>query len=434
MVAYRKEKMLETKIPLNPTVVIIGAGAAGLSAARELSSQGISFVIIEAANRLGGRAYTESISFGQPVDHGCSWITGSDRNFFKEFGITEGFTLLDHTDSSADTFEKDGTRSSKKSMKSYAYAEQTIEKAINSAGRSQMDIAASEVIPHVHNGGIFQNWEGALNFAVDMDDISTLDYYLARASQPSHIVKEGLGTLVSRLNKNFPIKLDTMVLEINHSGKQVEITTSLGKIKAKYCICTVSIGILQAEKIKFNPPLTTEKQQAINDLRMGLLIKIPLLFDGNRLGLGENNRVEYDLASKDIGAGCYFLAWPTGHDYLMGFIGGKFGWNLYSEGKEAVMDYALEKLIFMVGSKAKKHFIKGFASDWADNPLTLGSYTAAKPGRGGTRYKLRQLESGKLLFAGEAVETNIYGLVNGAFESGKKAAISLTKLIHKQEI
>ena len=144
--------------------------------------------------------------------------------------------------------------------------------------------------------------------------------------------------------------------------------------------------------------------------------------------LGENNRVEYNLASKDIGTGCYFLAWPTGYNYLMGFIGGKFGWDLYNHGHEAVVDYAIEKLIFLVGSKVKKHFIKGFVSDWADNPLTLGSYAAAKPGGGRSREKLRGLESGKILFAGEAFEPEIYGLVNGAFENGKKAAFLLAKI------
>ncbi len=421
--------MINTKIPSNPAIAIIGAGAAGLSAARELSRLGISFVIIEAANRVGGRAYTESVSFMQPVDHGCSWITGSDRNFFKKFGIKEGFTLLDHTNSSADTFEKDGIRSSIHSIESYASAEKAIEKAINDTGKAGKDIPASQVISHISNGEIFQNWEGALNFAVDMEDISTLDYYNSRHGQPSHIVKEGLGSLVSRLNNNFPIKFNTTVKEINHSGQQVELITTEGTLKAKYCICTVSIGVLKAEKIKFTPSLTLQKQEAINDLQMGLLIKIPLLFDGNRLGLGENNRVEYDLARKDIGTGCYFLAWPTGHNYLMGFIGGKFGWDLYEHGHEAVVDYAIEKLIFLVGSKAKKHFIKGFASDWADNPLTLGSYAAAKPGGSKSREKLRGLESGKILFVGEALEPEIYGLVNGAFENGKKAAFSLAKKI-----
>ena len=424
--------MVDTQIPLNPTVAIIGAGAAALSAARELSRQGISFVIIEAASRVGGRAYTETSSFMQPVDHGCSWITGSDRNFFKEFGMKEGFTLLDHSNASADTFEKDGVRSAPLSIERYTSAERSIEKAINDAGKAGKDIPASQIISQICNGGIYQNWEGALNFAVDMKDISTLDYYRARQSQPSHIVKEGLGYLVSRLNRNFPIKLNTTVTEINHSGQKVEVITTAGILKAKYCICTVSIGVLQAEKIKFTPPLTVQKQEAINDLQMGLLIKIPLLFDGNRLGLGENNRVEYDLAPEDIGTGCYFLAWPTGHNYLMGFIGGKFGWDLYRDGEDAVVNYAIEKLIFMVGSKARKHLIKGFASDWADNPLTLGSYSAAKPGCGRAREKLQELHSGKILFAGEAFEPEIYGLVNGAFESGKKAAILLGDLNDRQ--
>ncbi len=420
--------MSNFKLPTDPTVVIIGAGAAGLSAARELKKKNISFLIVEAANRIGGRAYTESSSFSQPVDHGCSWINGSDKNFFKEFGIRKGFTLVDHTNSSTDTFEKDGYRSSPTLQIKYNNAALTIEKEINNVGMAGKDIPASQVISNIPNGGIFQNWEGALNFAVDMEEISTLDYFNACSSQPSHIVKEGLGKLVSKLNNNFPIMLNASVSEIDCSNKKVEVTTTAGKIRAKYCICTVSIGVLKNEKIKFCPPLSLRKQQAINDLKMGLLIKVPLLFDGNRLGLGENNRVEYNLPSEEIGNGCYFLAWPTGHDYLMGFIGGSFGWDLYARGQDTVVEYAMEKLTFMLGSKTRNHFIKGFASDWAENTLTLGSYSAARPGHGGTRQILSEIEFGKLLFAGEATEDKIYGLVNGAFESGKKAASILSAL------
>ena len=418
--------------PLDPTVIIIGAGAAGLSAARQLKKQGISFLIVEAANRLGGRAYTESFSFGQPVDHGCSWITGSNENFFKRFGYKNGFTLLDHTNAGAETFEKNGLRASMNSQAAYINAGYDIENAINEAGRAGKDIPASNVVSNIRNGRIYQNWEGALNFAVDMEDISTIDYFRGRPSQPSYIVKEGLGALVSKLNQNFPIKFNTKVLEIDHSGSQVEVVTNGGKVQARYCICTVSVGVLKSESIKFTPSISNNKQKAINDLEMGLLVKIPLLFDGNRLGLKENNRVEYDLPEKDIGSGCYFLAWPTNHDYLMGFIGGKFGWDLYAQGQDTVVEYAMEKLTFMVGNSAKSHFIKGFASDWADNPLTLGSYTAAKPGHGGTREFLGEIENDKLLFAGEAVEPEIYGLVNGAFESGKKAAETIGKLVRKK--
>ena len=419
--------MVVASLPLNPTVIIIGAGAAGLSAARELKKQEISFLILEASNRVGGRAYTESTSFGQPVDHGCSWITGSDKNFFKDFGYKNGLTLLDHTDAGAETFEKNGLRSPPDSQAAYIQAGYEIEDAINDAGRLGKDIPASSVISHVRNGNIYQNWEAALNFAVDIEDISTLDYFRARPSQPSHIVKEGLGTLVSKLNQNFPISFNTSAIAIDHSGSQVEVTTNVGKVKARYCICTVSVGVLKSEKIRFNPPLSHRKQSALDDLNMGLLVKVPLLFDGNRLGLKENNRVEYDLPKEDIGSGCYFLAWPTNHDYLMGFIGGAFGWDLYAHGQETVVEYAMQKLTFLVGSEAKKHFVKGFVSDWADNPLTLGSYSAAKPGRGGTREVLREMESGKLLFAGEATEPEIYGLVNGAFESGKNAALTIIK-------
>ena len=63
-------------IPANPDVIVIGAGSAGLAAARTLIAAGKSVVVLEAANRIGGRAYTESDTFGVPIDHGCSWVMG----------------------------------------------------------------------------------------------------------------------------------------------------------------------------------------------------------------------------------------------------------------------------------------------------------------------------------------------------------------------
>lgn len=70
-------------IPTNPDVVIVGAGSAGLSAAHALIKDGYSVVIVEAANRAGGRAYTESDTFGLPFDHGCSWISAPQKNPYR---------------------------------------------------------------------------------------------------------------------------------------------------------------------------------------------------------------------------------------------------------------------------------------------------------------------------------------------------------------
>ena len=103
----------------------------------------------------------------------------------------------------------------------------------------------------------------------------------------------------------------------------------------------------------------------------------------------------------------------------MGFIGGSFAWNLYAEGQDAVVDYAMEELIRNVGSDARKHFKGGYATDWADNPHVLGAYGAVRPGKYDARTKLGAPIDDKLYFGGEATGGSISALVNGAYMSGR---------------
>jgi len=420
---------LNVPLPTNPDIVIIGAGSSGLSAAKKLKEIGTSYVVLEASERIGGRAFTESNILGQPFDHGCSWISGSNDNIFSDLGKNNNFTLVDHSNPKIEMFERDGKKSPNEAVKEYNKSEIKIKEILRDTGRRGIDIPASKIIPKVPYGECFQNWEGALNYAVDVDQISTAEYWNTKESQPSFIVKEGLGSLVATLNDNFPIALDTNVLEVDYSGSGVKVVTSKGIILAKACICTVSIGVLKSEKIKFTPKLPNKTQKALNGIQMGLLVKIALLFDGNRLGFTENSFLQYDIAPENIGSGCYFLAWPTGHDYIVGFIGGRFAWNLSKQGEDEVVEYALSKLVNLSGSNIRKHFLKGFASDWANNPLTKGSYSAVKPGHYGARELLNEPIAEKLIFAGEATAGNLAGLVNGAYESGRLAATRIYNIV-----
>ena len=409
-------------LPTNPDVVIVGAGAAGMSAGRELQKKGVSFVIVEAANRIGGRAYTESDTLGLPVDHGCSWISGSNNNPFTRIGNENGFTLVDHTSAGYDLFDLDGNRADDDDWAAYDRAWGAIDRALSKAGRAGKDIPASEVVPNLPYGAAVQSWSGAMDYGVDFDQVSVLDWWDSASSQPSKLVKEGLGAIVATLAEGLPISLNTAVTGIDYSGSGVTVETSKGAIQAEACMVTVSTGVLNAGKIKFTPALPVAKQQAAADIPMGLLMKVPLLFDGARLGLGENNWVTYQIPEDKPGEACYFVAWPCGHDYLFGNIGGRFAWDLYAQGQNVVIDYAMEQLVRMVGSDAKKHFIKGMATDWADNPLTLGAYGAVRPGADGAREKLAEPVADRLFFAGEAVAGSVAALVNGAYLSGKATA------------
>lgn len=419
--------MLAQTLPTNPDVVIIGAGAAGLAAGRQLQKEGISFVIVEAAGRVGGRAYTESAMLGAPVDHGCSWISGANSNVFRKIGEREGFTLVDHTSADTDLFDLDGNPANDAEFAAYDRAWGSIERALNKAGKADADVAASTVVPDLPYSATIQSWMGAMDYGVDFEQLSTVDYWESAEDQPSLLVKEGLGAIVATLAKGLPIALDTAVTAIDWTGPGVSVETSGGTIRAKACLVTVSTGVLNAGAIRFTPALPDWKQQAAADIPMGLLMKVPLMFDGARLGLGENNWVTYRIPEDRAGEACYFVAWPCAHDYLFGNIGGRFAWDLHAQGQGAVIDYALEQLVRCVGSDARKHFVAGLATDWADNPLTLGAYGALRPGADGARELLARPLDDRLFFAGEAMGGEVSALVNGAYVSGRAMAKKIAK-------
>lgn len=421
---------LNTVFPTNPDVVIIGAGAAGLGAARKLMKEGHSVLIVEAASRVGGRAWTQSESFGVPVDMGCSWISGAKKNRFTKIARKGGYTLVDHTNIDTALFI-DGRRATKAEQDAYHTASDAVEKAMGKAGKKGRDVAGAEVIPKgMPFMGAAKAWMGPMDYGMDYDSISTLDDYISADDQPSFIVAEGLGTLVTTLTGQIPISLNTAVSLVDTSGPGVVVETQNGTITAKACLVTVSTGVLAAETIRFNPPLPVAKQEAVHDLPMGLLVKVPLLFDGARLGLKDNEWMSYDIPDDNARTqACFFITWPFGYDYVFGNIGGRFGWELSREGPQATVDFALEEMVKQVGSDARKHFVKGIATDWATNPLTQGAYAAVRPGRVGVRTVLAAPIAEKLFFAGEAMGGNRCALVNGAYESGRKTAKRIAKTL-----
>lgn len=377
----------------------------------------------------GGRAYSESARFGQPVDHGCSWISESNRNVFTKIARDQGFTLVDHTNAEDYLFNLAGHPASDAEWAAYDRARGATERALDRAGEQGKDVAAASVAPEMLFGAVVQFWIGAMDRGVDFDALSIVDYWESVEDQPSHLVREGLGAVVATLAQGLPVVLNSPVRVIDWSGPDVAVETSQGTLRARACLITVSTGVLTAGHIRFTPALPGWKQQAAAHIPMGLLVKVPLLFDGARLGLEENAWVTYQIPEDRAGEACCFVAWPTGHDYVFGNIGGRLGWDLSRAGQAATVDYALAKLVRLVGSDARKHFRGGLATDWAENPLTMGAYGALRPGRKGARGKLAEPLAERLFFAGEAMGGAHRALVNGAYESGRATALRIAKTL-----
>lgn len=406
--------------PTNPDVVVIGAGAAGIGACRKLATEGLSFVLLEAKDRIGGRAFTDATRFDIPFDHGCSWLHQSNRNPLTPFAKQAGFTLLAHDGEEEQVYVGD-RRATDPELTIYGENWDAMKRELTRLGAGRKDVAPEASIPTDNPWmGLSKAWMGPLSFGADFDAFSALDWYTLESTRPNLMVREGMGTLVSLIGRDVPVTLSTPVERIAWGGPGVEVTTPGGTVKARAAILTVSTGILQAERIAFDPVLPTEKLQAIDGLPMGLLAKIPLQFDGERFGVPPNYWLSYRPESERL---CYFLSWPFDSNVMIGFVGGRFGWALSQESEATAIDFALGELTKLFGGEVRKHFIKGAFTRWATDPDVLGAYAHQKPGWAGARQVLSKPLAGRLFFAGEATAGGYSMTCGGAFRSGERAAI-----------
>ena len=405
-------------LPSSPDVVVVGAGSAGIGAARRLMAEGLEVLVLEAADRIGGRAHTETGTFGVPFDRGCSWLQGPADLPHLELARELGFTLVDHS-SHPEEMRIGGRPATQAEKEEYDAAFDALEDRAEGAG----DVAASGILPPDLPFSAEMQAATAMNYAVDLADLSTADINSYDDDyEVDLLVREGLGALVHALGRDIPVRTGTPVTGIDWSGRGVRVETPDGAVEAEACIVTVSTGVLASGAIAFTPSLPAEQEAAAADVPMGLLTKVALQFDGERFGLGENGYLGYTVPQEVPARACYFLTFPTGFDLAVGFVGGAFAWELSAEGADAAVDFALGEFAGAVGNEARKRFVKGFMTDWHANPLTLGAYAAAKPGRFTARETLGRPLGERVFFAGEAFAMPFAALCSGAHLSGDAVA------------
>lgn len=404
-------------LPANPDVVVIGAGSAGIAAAKTLQQYGRSVVVLEAMDRIGGRAWTDTETFGVPFDQGCAWLHKADRNPYTAYARANGFTLQPHEyDLEAVWFGKRRATPAEVALVNAAEEAQSV--AIGSAAEDVPASLAVRIASPVDEAAA--DYLGALDMAVDLDELSTHDYANADDLEPNLLCREGFGSIVARRGRDLPVRLSTPARRIRWDGPGVRVETDAGVLAARAAVVTASTGALAAGALRFTPELPAAKADAIADTPMGMLMKIPLLIRrGERFGLKPFTDVLYaQRGRRDL----YFLSFPFGTDLMVGFAGGDFAWELSAAGEAAAVDYATQALGDLFGSDAPKAVERGSMTRWASNPWTRGAYAASTPGRYAARTELARPLADRVFFAGEALAGGLIQTCGGAFLSGQAAA------------
>ena len=407
-------------------VVVVGAGAAGIAAAQMLASLGRTCVVLEADNRIGGRALTDTRTFGAPFDIGCAWIHAAHSNPFYGMAIANNFHLHEHSLGLNQIYYR-GKKADRDFVAREERAEEMIGGAIDAKADAGRDIPASSVMPlFAPPMDAAATDIGPMDAAVDLDQESVFDHAAEAKAEydPNFLVREGFGTLVARVGKNVRAHLATPVRSIKYDGKGVSVETNRGTVAAKAVIVTVSMGVLQKGAIAFTPGLPAATNDAIHDLRMGLLTKIPLLLsEKDGIAASDYENILDEATSPKAKDDFLFLAWPWDTNLMVGFVGGSYAWALSQRPDDEVEALAKESLARMFGSSVKDRVRKALVTPWAKNPLTLGAYSAEIPGKHGARAALREPVAERVWFAGEAAaENGLFATCGGAYLSGEKVA------------
>ena len=415
-----------TDVP-DTDVIVVGAGVAGLAAAAELRRLGRRCIVLEAGDRIGGRAHTIDFA-GSPLDLGASWLHDAERNPLAEMARAEGTRLVDSDNLRQRRVMIGDRRATPAELAARDAAADRFEAVATARAGRPPDIALAHAIDSLRGDpwtATIETWEASMIAAADARDFSLVDWRCNALDGANLVVPGGLGTYVARRlgPPAGDVRTNRAVRRIAWDGL-VGAVTDAGTVTARACIVTVSTGVLASGAITFDPPPGTV-QEALHGLPMGLLTKVALRTDGDRLGLATSMSLSRRVEHAGEPA-ISFFAWPFGANHIVGFIGGPPAWDLARAGEAATIDFARTRLREMLGADAERHVTGATVSAWGTDPNFLGAYAYARPGSAGARAVLgAPLAGGRLTLAGEAVRTDgLAGTVGGAWLAGVEAARS----------
>jgi monoamine oxidase len=421
-------------------VAIIGAGAAGLSAAQVVRAAGRSMVVLEARDRVGGRCTTDNTTFASmdfKLDLGGQFFHQSKNNPMLLEAQRQGVYVF--PDFGGRTLYSNGAPATDLELVDPLAMLAAVTDAVFEAG-----LAASLGAPDISTLEAIADFEGLpfYGFAaatvvnskttVEITELnSSLDWYNFFQLSPLTLLGQGDDFFIPSGMGNFlrdtyatglPISLQTPVTTINWgAGSGVSIETNSGTVRAKTVIITVPTNVLRAGGIRFNPPLPDEYQTAIDALPMGAANKIALAYNSDVFGTPDNS---YAGPLTD-GPSTFSLVKEFGQNVSVTFIEGERAAELEQQGTEVAVDFALELLSGIFGNQVRQGYSGVHrVTSWFSDPFSQGSWGYARPGQAGARLLLLDHPvADQLLFAGEAISRDSHGSLNGAFSSGQHAGL-----------
>lgn len=385
-------------------VAVVGAGAAGLAAARTLSERGVETLVIEARARVGGRAYTLSTPDGAfPIELGAEFVHGSARVM-------------------AALLRDSGTRTME--LHSVPGVWEAAESVLDRVDVHGTDCSVDAFLKSVSVEGVDQarmlieGFDAAI--AADASIIAIAQEWRSDANDAQSRPVQGYGELMQYLARfaSDKLVLDTFVEHIEWSPKRVKLHAKRYgeplEIHAENAIVTVPAGVLR-DRLRFTPALPGEKRAALDAIAMGPVVKVVLHF----------RSVFWSGGFFQPPPGSAFpTVWsrmPQRAPILVAWAGGDAVHRLYAKHADPIRAAieTCERLFANVDVRAQLQ--AAYVHDWQADPYAGGAYSYLRVKGGDARRVLAAPLEATLFFAGEAASAGYAGTVSGALESGEAA-------------
>jgi len=412
--------------------VVIGAGIAGLTAARSLQQQGFVTKVIEAQAQIGGRVKTNR-SLGIPFDEGASWIHGSERNPIMQLA----------KEAKADTFFTNDEDIVLFDLTGKTYADQTLletealfEEALEQVKKSgKLDESFAVVFNRLFPDRLKDRlWQYLLSAYLEFDAGGDIKYLSSLYFDEDEkfdgidlIITNGYDRVTQWLGEGLDIILNNRVLSINYSSETIIVTTNKEKFEANYVVLTVPLGVLKKEQISFIPALPSYKIEAIKSGNMGNVNKFLLVWDDPFW----DTNVQYIGYTPEVkGKFNYFLNMNkfTSYNALVTFAFGDYATTTESMTDQEIINQITSHLQSIYSKKIPNptHMLR---TKWGQNSNSFGAYSIPANNTTPQNFDLlAKSVDNKLFFAGEHTNKTYRGTVHGAYLSGMRVAEEITAL------
>lgn len=412
------------------SVLVVGAGMAGLSAARSIADAGHPVRVIEARGRIGGRVCTDR-GWGTPLELGASWIHGTADNPLTELARRTGAQLI--------------------STDYYGWAKLVVDPAVapldyrSATWRSFVERARTQAAAGSLGAAVQAAADGARLSAADRTQLAFYlateieDEYAADANQLSaatfdkgdyaggdqDVITNGFDALPKSLADGLDIELNSPVTAIVQRDGAVIVRTKDRSFQGRAAIVTVPLGVLKSGAIAFDPPLPDGHARAVQALGFGALSKSFFRFD-RRTWNADNAFYQYIGPEGGLWSQWFTLPSAAG-PIAVAFHGGGRGRHVESCAPKDLLAGALPVARRLFGDNVALTDVR--TSNWTLDPYALGAYSFHPPGAGlDDRRRLQQPVGDRLYLAGEAVGVDNPSTATGALVSGRYAA---NQLLHK---